>query len=315
MEIFVKLSKEWFFIALLAPFLWSLVNMIDLYFVESIYENEYDGTVFTGFAQIILWLTVPFFGLVVPDWRTIILAMLGGFSLVTAYFFYFKVLFVTGDATQMQILWNAVAISVPILAFIFLGEKLTLIQYFGIVITFFGAMYVAFNNKIKRKNSGKIVLITLGVILFWSLYMIFSREVYSRTSFHGGIMFFSLGSILAGAFFYLLRIKKHGTGKLIAVGKKYFLWFFLVEGLTLMGVITSQRAIDLSPAVSLVAVVESIQPVFIILVSAIIFAVFSLFSRRNKEIAKKIYDEQLVGIGSKIYAIIIMAVGIYMINL
>jgi len=309
------LFNNWLLIAFAAPFFWALVNIIDLYFVEEIYENEYDGTVITGFAQIIPWLTVPFLGLVIPDPITITMAMAGGFFLVTAYFFYFKALFATGDATLIQILWNTVGITVPFLAFLFLQERLSVVQYLGIVITFLGAMYISFDEKMQGKNIKKTVFVMSGAILFLSLSMIFTRDVYSRTSFQGGIMFFSLGSILAGIFFYILRIKKHGIGNLVNIGKKYYMWFLLAEGMTLAGVLTSQRAIDISPAVSFVAVIESIQPAFIIFSSAVIFSILSLFSYRKKDIIKRIYDDQLVGIWSKAFAIIVMAIGIYMINL
>ncbi len=307
--------NNWLFVAFLAPFFWSLVNIIDLYFVEEIYDNEYDGTVMTGLAQIIPWFTLPFIGLVVPDLRSVIMATLGGFFLVTAYFFYFKALFSTGDAALIQIIWNTVGIFVPILAFLFLQEKLSVVQYLGIGVTFIGAMYISFNNKFQGGNTRKIIPIMAGAIIFLSLSMIFTRDVYSRTSFHSGIMFFSLGSILAGIFFYFLRIRKHGTGNLINIGKKYYIWFLLVESLTMLGIIASQRAINISPAVSFVAAIESIQPAFIIIVSAVFFSFLSLCSYKKKDIIKRIYNDQLVGIYAKIFAIIIMAVGIYMINL
>jgi uncharacterized membrane protein len=307
--------NNWLIVAFLAPFFWSLVNVIDLYFVEEIYDNEYDGTVMTGLAQIIPWLTLPFIGLTVPDSRSVIMAILGGFFLVTAYFFYFKALFSTGDATLIQIIWNTVGLLVPILAFLFLQEKLSVVQYLGIGVTFLGVMYISFDNKFRGENIKKTMLIMAGAIIFLSLSMILTRDVYSRASFHSGIMFFSLGSILAGIFFYFLRIKKHGTGNLINIGKKYYIWFLLAEGLTMMGIITSQRAINISPAVSFVAAIESIQPAFIIIVSAIFFLFLSLFSYKNKNIIKRIYDDQFAGIYAKILAIIIMAVGIYMINL
>jgi len=311
----MHILNNWLLIAFAAPFFWALVNIIDLYFVEEIYENEYDGTVVTGIAQVLPWLTVPFLGLVVPDPLTIIMAMAGGFFLVTSYFFYFKALFSSGDATLIQIIWNTVGIAVPALAFIFLREKLTTIQYFGILVTFLGAMYISLDSKIQKKNMYKIISVMSGAVLFLSLSMVVTRDVYSRTSFHGGIMFFSLGSILAGVVFYFLRVRKHGKGNLVKIGKKYYMWFILAEIMTLMGVLTSQKTIDISPAVSFVAVIESIQPAFIIISSAIVFMILSLFSYKKKEVVKKIYTEQLVGIGSKIFAIVIMAVGIYMINL
>jgi drug/metabolite transporter (DMT)-like permease len=306
--------NHWLIIAFIAPFFWALVNIIDVYFVEEIYENEYDGTVITGLSQIIPWLIVPYTGLVIPEAKIIILAMLAGFCLVTAYFFYFKTLFITSDATLIQILWNILAILVPILAFLFLREKLTFIQYSGIIVTFLGAMYLTMDENIKEKNMWKVVSIMIGAIIFFSLMMIFTRVVYENTSFLGGIMFFSLGAIMAGLFFYILRIKKHGKGNLVNIGKKYFIWFLLAEGLTLAGIMTSQRAIDISPAVSFVAVVESIQPAFIIISSGIIYLLLKNYSVVNKETIKRIYNDQLTGIASKVFAIIIMAIGIFMIN-
>jgi drug/metabolite transporter (DMT)-like permease len=309
------LLNNWFLIALIAPLFWALVNIIDVYFVEQIYDNEYDGTVITGLFQILPWLMIPFIGLVVPDAKIAIMAMLGGFCIVASYFFYFKALFITSDSTLILILWNSVAIFVPILAFLFLQEKLTLFQYLGIILTFLGVMYLSFDQKIKEKNILKVIAIMSATVLLWSASMILAKSVYSNTSFQGGIMFFSLGSMLTGLFFYVLRQKKHEKGNLVAIGRKYFKWFLLSEILTLSGIVTSQRAIDLSPSVSFVAVIESIQPAFIVISSAVIFIIISRFSNKNKEVAKRIHSDQLVGISSKIYAIIVMAIGIYMINI
>jgi drug/metabolite transporter (DMT)-like permease len=306
---------NWLLVAFLAPFFWALVNIIDVYFVEEVYENEYDGTVISGFAQIIPWLTIPFLGLVIPSIGTILMAMLAGFFFIIANFFYFKSLFMSGDATLILIFWNTTAIVVPVLAFLFLLERLSPIHYLGIAITFIGAIIISFSKKIKEENVKKIILIMSGAILFLSLSMVLTREVYSRTSFHGGIMFFSLGAILAGFFFFALRINKYGRGKLINTSKKYYKWFLLIELISLSGVITSQRAIEISPSVSFVSAIESIQPAFIIISSAIVFFILSFFSYSKKEIIDRIYNDQLVSMGYKIVAIIIMAIGIYMINL
>lgn len=305
---------NWLLIAFLAPMFWALVNIIDVYFVDAVYENEYDGTVISGLAQIIIWVSVPFMGLVVPDNFTIILAMLAGGFFIIANFFYFKALFATGDASLVLIFWNTVAIVVPVLAFIFMHERLSTIHYLGIAVTFAGAMFISLSKKIKKENIVKVIFIMSGAILFLSLSMLLTREVYAKTSFHGGIMFFSLGSALAGIFFYVLRLHKYGKGKLINTSKKYFEWFIFAELLALAGVFTSQRAIEISPSVSFISAIESIQPAFIIILSAIIFFILSFFSYGKKEIIDRIYKDQLLGMGMKIVAIVIMAIGIYIIS-
>jgi drug/metabolite transporter (DMT)-like permease len=308
-------ENQWLLIAFIAPFFWAVVNVVDVYFVEEVFHNAYDGAIITGFSQIIPFLIFVFVGFQVPDAGAIFFAMLGGFFLVTAYFFYFKTLFVTSDATLIQILWNSLAILVPILAFIFLRERLTLVQYFGIAITFFGAMYLTLNKKIMEKNIKKVLGIMSGAILFFSLMMILTRDVYSSTSFSAGITFFSLGGLIAGIFFYFIRMKKFGSGNFLKMGKKYYKWFLLSEIATLAGVLTSQRAIDVSPSVSFVAAIESFQPAFIVIVSMIIFFLLGSYLGIKKNVVEKIYKEQLCGLGSKIFSIVIMAVGIYMINL
>jgi hypothetical protein len=78
--------------------------------------------------------------------------------------------------------------------------------------------------------------------------------------------------------------------------------------------LTSQRAIDVSPSVSFIAAIESTQPAFIMILSALIFAIFAILSFRKKELMRKLYEEQLVGFRTKAIAIIIMIIGIYLIN-
>ncbi|HLN18612.1 MAG TPA: EamA family transporter [Patescibacteria group bacterium] len=309
------LLNNWLLIAFIAPFFWAFANIIDACFVEEVYKNEYDGTVITGFMQIIPWLTVPFIGLTIPDVKITLLAITAGFLVISSYFFYFKALFVTRDATLILILWNVVAIIVPVLSFFFLNEKLTLLQYSGIFLIFLAALHLTSDKKIKKENVKKVILLMAGTTILWSLSLVASREVYLKASFYSGMMFFSLGSIMAGTIFYLLRKRKRNNISLSNIQKKYFKWIFLEEILTLFGLIASQRAINLSPAVAFVAVIESIQPAFIVMSSATAFFLLSLFSFRKIKIMEKIRNDQLIGIGSKAFAIIAMAIGIYMINI
>ena len=72
--------ETWFLVALIAPFLWAIVAIIDTYFVDGVYEDEYDGTIISGGFQSLPWLLV-LFGVVdftFPGFELASLALLAG---------------------------------------------------------------------------------------------------------------------------------------------------------------------------------------------------------------------------------------------
>src|SRR4030043_386404 len=95
--------NNWLLIAFIAPFLWALVNLIDVYFAKEGYRDAYDGAIVSGFFQVIPWLLVPFIGLSIPGINIIMLAILAGLFFCASMFFYFKAIFTTGDVSLLQI--------------------------------------------------------------------------------------------------------------------------------------------------------------------------------------------------------------------
>lgn len=308
---------NWLLVAFVAPFFWALVNLIDVYFVKEVYHDAYDGTIIAAFFQFLALVLVSIIGFTLPDTKTAMVGILSGFLFLTSYYYYFKALSIDGsDATIILILWNLTSIAVPILAFLFIGERLQSYQYFGILITFLGASLFSFKPGIKKENVKKLSLVMIGAIMFISVSMVLQEWVFQRAQFGGGFFCFSLGYFLGGFVFLLIGriIKGNWSQHLVAVNKEYFGWFAAVEIITIIGVFTSQRAIDLSPSVSFVAVVESFQPAFIMLIAAIIYFALKIFTK-NRQLIQKIYRDQLTGAAGKSFIILIMAVGIFLINL
>jgi hypothetical protein len=99
--------------------------------------------------------------------------------------------------------------------------------------------------------------------------------------------------------------------QMVTLVKKYSAFFIMAEGFNLMGVISAQRAISLSPSVSFVSVIESLTPAFVLFLSFILVGVFLFFNRRR---AEQIYRAQLSTSGVKSIACSIMALGIYLIS-
>ena len=319
-------GNHWLIIAFLAPMFWALVNIIDVYFVDGVYQDEYDGTIISALFQIlpiiaILFLiknevtnSIAFFGRL-PE-GILLLAVAGGFLVTVSYFFYFKALFNKNDAALLQILWSLTIIAVPIISFIFLKEELSFLKYAGMMVTLAGVIMLSLNEKIKSKFSVKYIVIMLMSVVFLSLGMVFQERVYSglvgfassNLEFLAGFLFFSIGGFLGGIFFIFC-----GRRNPFPLIKKYLHIFIIAEGIQFFGTLASQRAIDIAPSVSYVATVETFVPVFILIFSLVIITLSKLV-KFNKDVVKKIYEEQLDGIWIKVFATILMAIGIYIIS-
>ncbi len=308
------LSNNWLLVSVMAPALWALVNIIDLFFAEDVYKDEYDGTIISGLFSGIPWLLFPFAKVVFPQFQISILAVASGYLFGMSIFFYFRAIYKTKDMALIQTLWMMSAVLVPILAYLVLGEKLTLTQYAGSTIVFAAAVSLSAEGS-TRKDLCKILPSMVGAILLLSISMIGQKVVYTNKSeFFGGFLMFSLGSFSAGFTVLVIRMVLGKTSHLWAMSRKNAGKFLGAESLQLIGVFCSQRAIDISPAVSFVAVIESLLPAFVIFESLVIFVVFKAFSFNREDLAKDIYENQTKGWIVKAVVIAIMALGIYLIK-
>lgn len=316
MELLGYLWSQWIFVAFLAPFFWAWVNVIDVYFVSSVYEDEWDGILINSLFQLVPWV-LPLLGIVsfnYPGLGATVITLFGGACLALSFFFYFKTLFISNDVVIVQAIWNLSVPLVPFLAWLLIGERLEIIHYIGIIIAFFGASLLATHKEIKVKGLFRVARIMLLAVVLFSLSMVFQAEVYNRINdFWTGFLIFSAGAAFTGlllTYFDKKSLKKR-MEHIFSMARAYFLVFLLAESLNLLAVLSSQRAIDMSPAVSFVALIESSGPIFVLFLSFVI-ACPLIFFNKNKSL--EIYKDQLIGIKTKIVACGIIALGIYLIS-
>jgi len=319
-------ENHWLLLSFLAPMFWALVNMIDVYFVDGIYKDEMDGTIIAGFFQLIPLIILCFFvdfNLLGKNYvnsrggsffdLTLLQSFLGGIFFLSAFYFYFKTLFNHNDVSLLQILWNLTIVFVPVLAFLFFGETLPIYKYASILVVLVGATMLSFDMKTRKRISVKYFWTMMGAVLFLSLSMLVEERAYEALDlsygsqgFLLGFFFFGLGAFVTGLLFAIYA--KRNPLPLI---KKYYKIFLLSEGIYFLGNFASQRALDVAPSVSYVAVAETFGPIFILIYSFVILFISSYIIKKNNKIVKRIYAEQLSGVGIKIIAILIMAIGVY----
>lgn len=307
--------ETWFLVALIAPFLWAIVAIIDTYFVQGVYEDEFDGTIISGVFQSLPWFLV-LFGIIkftFPSVAVGILSSLAGGFFLFSFYFYFKALFVSNDTALMQILWNISVLAVPFFAWLLIGEVLTPMHYMGIAIAFFGITLFNLDKKVKRVGLAKIVWPMTGAVVFLSLSMVIVKEAYMFpvADFWNIFLLFSLGATCTSLIIFFIgkRSPLQRIKKIITLSKQYYFVFFVAEGISLVATMTSQKAISLAPVVSSVTVIESLVPVFVMIISFFIV----LFSRHAKWINIETYRNQVSGAGIKILALACIIMGIYII--
>lgn len=309
------ITQNWFLIALIAPFLWAIVAIIDTHFVHGVYEDEYDGTVISGVFQLLPWLLVPL-GVIeftFPGIEVAVLALAAGGFFLLSFFHYFKALFVSNDTALMQTFWNVSVLIVPFFSWLLIGEVLTNTNYIGIGMAFLGIMFFNFDGKVKGIGFLKIVFPMFGAVVFLSFSMVVARMAYELTTdFWSVFLLFSLGATITA--FIILVIGKRSpfqrVKKIAVLSRKYFFFFAIAEVLSVVATLTSQKAISIAPSVSFVAVVESLVPVFVMFISIIIVLIF----RNMKRVDVASYRNQFSDAGIKILALVFIAVGVYMIS-
>lgn len=309
------ITQNWLLIALIAPCLWAIVAIIDTHFVHGVYEDEYDGAVISGVFQSLPWFLVPLgiIGFAFPGTEVAVVALLAGGLILLSFFCYFKALFVSNDSALMQTFWNVSILVIPFFAWLFIGEVLTRTHYVGIVVAFIGIILFNFGRKVKKIGFFTIALPMFGAVVFLSLSMVVARMAYELTpDFWSVFLLFSLGATIAA--FAILAIGKKNplqrAKKIANLSRKHFLFFTTAEGLSIVATLTSQKAISIAPAVSFVAVIESLVPVFVMIISLIIVLVF----RNTKKIDVILYRNQFSDAGLKILALTFIVVSIYLIS-
>lgn len=309
---------NWLLVAFIAPMLWSLVNLIDVYFVNDVYRDEYDGTIISGLFPLLPW-TLVLFGIVkfdFPDTQWMWL-LLGGCLFLFANFFYFKSLFRNNDAALVQIFWNLTVPFTLLLSWLLFQESLNLKEYIGIVIVLIGVVYLSLQEKEGEWKIRDVLknIIPASVLLASSLVCADYAYGVSDIHFFDGYLVFALGMVL-GALIINLFDKtslRNRFSQITVLTKKYFLVFFSAELLALIGTITSQRALDLSPSPSFVATIESLSPVFVMLFSVII-VVLGRTLVRGFAVNESLYNTQFSALGQKFFAIATIAIGIFLVS-
>lgn len=300
---------NWFFIALIPPLLWSMVNHIDKYMLSRYVKNRGVGglLVFSALSSLVVLPFVLYFyhadifNISLSDFFILISV---GFLVAGASYFYLKGL-ESEEASIVIPLFQLVPVFGYFLGFIILGETLSSNQIFYSLIIVFGiivlSLEISEENKIRLKKK-VLWLITVSSLLF-ALHDVLFKKVALIENFWVSV-FWQYTSFLLFGIFALIFIKNFRRSffeMFHNMGHKLFVVNILSEILYMLGNLANNFALLLAP-VALVLVVSSYQPLFVFVIG--VFLTIFLPKIAEEKISKK-------HLLHKIIAIAIILIGSY----
>jgi len=296
--------------------MWSLMNVIDSYFIEDVYRDEYDGLIISALFNLLPFLGIFF----VKDFSlmTIVMSSGAGFLMMLSFLFYLKAFKYHNDPSAIQIAWLLSAPVVLILSFIFLSEKLDWVKYVGMAVIFFGGIVFSFFGHRINKKMSRLIPIMVPAIILYALCTVMMRWVYEvrEVNFFDGFIWFCFGGAMLGIGTCIARRKTVTKKYFFPVVRKYWKIFLAAELVELVAVFFQQTAIEKTTNVALFATLESFMPIMVIIVMlATIVFLRMVGNKKEKEIISDIYENNmLAGLKWKIAIVVLMAYGTYLIG-
>ncbi|MGI9317485.1 MAG: EamA family transporter [bacterium] len=303
--------NNWLLIAIIPPMLYAIVSLFDAYYIDrQVFDNAREATIISALfgALPLLAPALGVFEIQLPAPEVTLIAFLSGVGFTLHIYYYLAALFEKNDVVLGETIQNLSVFVVPFLAYFLIDEVLTPIHYVGIGIATLGVVFMYCHNKPSFKGNFTGCNKLIVSMLLFSLTLIAGEWVYQHTSFWDGFMIFSFGMFTAGCAFYLIGNKS----RIPRVVCSRWRMFLLIEGLTTIGVLCSQRAVDISPSVTFIAITECLVAFFILLLSV---GVFWFTGANNKKLhaLKVVCKNQLIDYPGKIIAGLFISTGILLV--
>ena len=268
----MDLSQNWILMAILTPTFWAIGCLIDSCLVGSkIYKTAADGTIVSC-----LFSLAPALLILVFEHSTVIttlseqnvprVAIAAGIAYALHLAFYFRTLHSLNDVAGTETFLSFSVLVVPVFAWWLLGERLPSHLYLAFIIAGIGALLQCC---LVIKVAGIAIIGNLIIsILAISLSMVLQAHALDTHGFSTANLVFNL-SCVAGAALFLVcsRATLH---RFVKIAKRFPAVLMLAEGLGVLAIVSSHRATQLGPSVSIVALIECLLPLLIVAISALL---------------------------------------------
>ena len=303
---------SWFFIAIVAPFLYALTNHIDKILISKYFKESGVGALLL-FSSLLSFIAMPFLFWADPNVfslepLSIGILSIGGILNILVLWCYFVALS-DDEASITVIFYQLVPVFALILGYFVLGETITKMQFIAMAIIIIGTSIISFDVDADNKFTIRTQTIFLmsAASFFWALESVLFKLIALEENWIRSLFWEHLMLMLVGGLVFTF-IKKYRNDFLQAIkdnSKPILALNVGNENLYMVGNIIFAYAYMLAP-VALVLLTQSFQPLFVIIVGVFLTVFFP------KITAEKI---TLRDMGQKLLAIMITGIGTYLLFL
>ncbi|KKR79477.1 MAG: hypothetical protein UU24_C0007G0004 [Candidatus Nomurabacteria bacterium GW2011_GWA2_40_9] len=280
---------NWFLIALVAPFLWAVVNIIDQYLIKKYTDNNRKSTgalvLFSSLIGLFFASLILFFANDVLDISMFDKLLLIASGVLTICWVIFYMFAIRIEHISSVVPWFlAVPVFGYVLGYFFFGETLALSQQIGSLIIFLGVLLLSldFSNKGHTNFKWKVGLYMIPSCFLIALIGVIFKYVTIDGNFWVSSFWEYIGLGISGVFIYLF-IPSYRVAflQMIKIGRvKIFSLNFASEVISSIGNVLTNYAILLAPVV-MVFLVGSFQPAILLILTIICTKFFPKIATEN----------------------------------
>lgn len=297
---------NWFLIALIGPVLYACANHTDKHLLTKYLKNGEVGSLII-FSSIFGIVALPIVLLIHPAvfdvtlLQGVVLALNATLT-VLAVLLYFYALH-EDEATYVVAFYQTIPVFGFILGYFFLGESITLLQGGAAALILLGALTLSFNlDEGVPRFKKKVVLYMLAASVLYAVNGLVFKLVAVNEGYWPSTFWGLIGKIAAGIGFLLfipvyrkqfLKMVKSNKTVVLGLNSLSESFFIVAEGVT-------QYATLLAP-LGLVLLVNSFQPIFVMLLGVFLTLLFPKIGRESltkKSLVQKAVGIVLLGIGA-----------------
>lgn len=270
------------------PSLHGWANILDNYLSNKLF-NRLTPLVFFSACVGVVILPIIFI-LDHPEWISLRFAtILFVISLVEVfYLFPYYWALRKADTSVVTSLFSLGKMFVPLLAFLFLGERLTGTQYAGFFIITMASITLTLDSKKIRFNKALVLMFAVSLLL--AAQSILLKYAYDLgMSWGTSVVWMTAFQFMIAASLLLWRRKDSGTEGVAGKFRANWKFMFGAELLTWVGILAGSYALYLIP-VSIVKGIGESQPIFVLIYALLFSRVWpGVFKERldKNEIVKK----------------------------
>ena len=305
--------ENWFFIALIAPILWSIVNHIDKNILSRYQEGRGVGAIliFSSLSSVVILPFIIFFfhsQIFSISFLDFLLLMMVGFLSAAAFYLYLQAMNIE-EASVVIPLFQFDPVFGYILSYFILKESLNVNQILASVLILIGIMLLSVEidtyNKLKLKKKA-LYLVATSSFLF-ALNGVLFKKLALLDSFWVSIFWQYVGLTIFGILIVIFYKKfRQDFIMMVTTPRLKILSLNIIsEFLYMIGGLANNFALIIAP-VALVFVVNSYQALFVF-IFGVFFTIFF-----PKFVSEKISHEHFF---HKLISIIIIMIGSYLLYL